>query len=222
MLRIFSKEQNSSRANLLPAILFLDKLFILQQIFLHTFPISEFCRIFSHKIQVNIVHCRIGYRRIFKIARSLGIHKLQSFIKIQLLGFVPDTEENLVRLICMNIIALQNFNQENVIGQSLRIFAGYSFGFNLHRRLAKIKRRSQQFIDVFSIPIYSGNFPIIFYANSQCSTIRIGKRNQVNSQTFRINFCTFAVKYGRFHHATNFFQRHFTTHVVSSSTYRIA
>ena len=106
VLRILAEQQHGGGADFFLAALSGDKFLVLPQIFLRAFPIAEFLCVLPNEVEVNILHRRVRDRGILKITCSLGIHELEAFVKIELLGFVSNAEENIVRLISVKLVAL--------------------------------------------------------------------------------------------------------------------
>ena len=118
----------------------------------------------------------------------------------------------------MKVAALQDFDQQDVVGLSVPVGAGQPLRFHPHGGLAEVKRRAQQLIDILCVAVNSGNCSVVLYANSDHATVRVGKCNQVNGKGFRVNPCALAVKERRFHRTTYLFNRHFAAHARTPSS----
>ena len=216
VFRILAEQQHGGGADFFLAALGRDKFFVLAQIFLRAFPIAEFLCVLPNEVEVNILHRRVRHRGIFKIPRTLGIHELEAFVKIELLGFIPDTEENIVRLIGMKLVALQNLNQQNVVRLTVFVGAGKQFGFNLDRRLAVIKRRTQQLVDMLLIAVDAGDRTVVLHTDCNYPTVRIGKGNQMNRKRLCVDASALAVKQRRFRHSADLFDCKLAAHASAS------
>ena len=218
VLRILAEQQHGGGADLFFAALCGDKFFVLPQVFFRAFPVAELLCILPNEVEVNILHRRVRDRGILKISRALGIHELEAFVKIELLGFIPNTEENIVRLIGMKLIALQNLNEQNVIRLTIFVGAGKQFGFNLDRRLAVVKRRTQQLVDMFLIAVDAGDRTVVLNTDCNYPAVRIGKGNQMDCKRLCVNAGALAVKQRRFRHGADLFDCQLAAHASTSSS----
>jgi len=216
VFRILAEQQHGGGADFFLAALGGDKFFVLSQIFLRAFPIAELLRVLSNEVEVNVLHRRVRDRGILKVPRALGIHEMETFVEIKLLGFVPDAEENIVCLIGVKLVALQNLNQQNVVRLTVFVGAGKQFGFDLDRRLAVIKRHAQQLVDMLLIGINASNCPVVLHADRDHTAVRIGKGNQMNRKRLCVDAGAFAVKQWRFRYGADLFDCQLAVHASAS------
>ena len=217
-LRIPAKQQHGGGADCLLAALFRNELLVLPQVFLRAFSVAQLFRVRLDKAEVDVLHRRVRDRRILKIARPLCVHELQAFLKIELLGLIPDAEENLVRLIGVEVIALQHLDQQDVVGRSVLVHAGEPFRFHPHGGLAEVKRRTKQLVDMLRMAVDAGNRTVILHADSDHAAVRVGKGDQMNRQRFCIDAGALSVKERRFHRTADLRYRHSVIHVPTPSS----
>jgi len=65
--------------------------------------LAYFLCVGGYEIEVNIINGGVWNRGVLKETSTLGIQKLKSLVKVELLGFVSNTQIYLIRLICMNL-----------------------------------------------------------------------------------------------------------------------
>lgn len=215
---VLAKQQHGGGADFFLAALCGDKFFVLPQIFLRAFPIAELLCVLPNEVDVNIFHRRIRDRGILKVPCALGIHELEAFVKVELLGFIHNAEENIVRLIGVKLVALQNLNQQNMIWPAVPVSAGKQFGFDLNGRLAVIERRTQQLVDMLLIGINAGDCTVVLHTDRDHTAVRIGKGNQMNRKRLCVDAGAFAVKQRRFRHGADLFDCQLAAHASASSS----
>mgnify|MGYP002797621086 FL=1 len=180
------------------------------------FPVAEFLRILPNEVEVNVLHRRVRDRGILKIPCALGVHKLEAFVEIKLLGFIPDARENIVRLIGVKLVALQNLNQQNIIRLTVPVGAGKQFGFDLNGRLTVIKRHAQQLVDMLLIAVDAGDRPVVLHADRDHAAICVGKGDQMNRKRLCVDAGALAVKQRRFRHGADLFKCQLAKHTSAS------
>ena len=94
----------------------------------------------------------------------------------------------------------------------------YQIGGNRHRRITEIQRNTQQLIQLLRMLIHALYFPsLVRYANSNHSTISVGKCNDGYSQSFWFNLNTLAIKGLAFLASYYFLYSHITLFFVMSN-----
>ena len=109
---------------------------------------------------------------------------------------IPDAEENLVRLIGVEVVALQHLDQQDMVGHSVPVHAGEPFRFHPHGGLAEVKRRTKQLVDMLRMAVDAGDRTVILYADSDYAAVRVGKCDQMNRQRFASMRALFRSKSG--------------------------
>ena len=216
VFRILAEQQHGSSADFFLATFGGDKFFVLPQVFLRAFPVAEFLRILPNEVEVNVLHRRVRDRGILKIPCALGVHKLEAFVEIKLLGFIPDAKENIVRLIGVKLVALQNLNQQNIIRLTVPVGAGKQFGFDLNGRLTVIKRHAQQLVDMLLIAVDAGDRPVVLHADRDHAAVCVGKGDQMNRKRLCVDAGALAVKQRRFRHGADLFKCQLAKHTSAS------